>query len=156
MTQSLKYGYNPAFFERLCPALNSTITGFDDSGFIFRVFNNQWPDLELKDRVRQINLALHYFLGEDFPAACDRLVRISGNFQPGNHKQALLVSMILTDYIDAFGSDHPHESRKTRKIVSKENNQQPFTHFLLVYGQKKLWQTTKNCAMIESSGNQQK
>jgi hypothetical protein len=119
--QSLKFGYNPAFFERLCPLLNSSIPGFDDRIFIFGIFDNQWPDLELKDRVRQISLSLNHFLGEDFPAACNCLVNILKNFQAGSDEPSVLALMIITDYIDVFGREHCGQALDARKSISKED-----------------------------------
>jgi hypothetical protein len=66
MAELLKYMYNAAFFERLCPTLKEIIPGFKERKFINKVFDREWPDLELKQRTRKVTLALHSFL----PAAC--------------------------------------------------------------------------------------
>jgi 3-methyladenine DNA glycosylase AlkC len=122
--------YNPQFFEKLCPVLRSVIPGFDCSAFISRVFNNSWTDLELKERVRQIALVLHYFLPQDFPAAADILVRLSIALRKDGVREQGFATIFVPDYVHIFGLDHVDESlaalETITQLVSAEFAIRPF------------------------------
>ena len=129
MATPLKYMYNPAYFEKLCPVLSEIIPGFDCRDFIFRIFNNQWPEFELKERVRHISTVLHHFLPEDFPKAARALVSIAGHLRKMTRQQGF-ENIFLPDYVEVYGLEHPDESlgalEEITKLVSAEFAVRPF------------------------------
>jgi 3-methyladenine DNA glycosylase AlkC len=129
MAEPLKYMYNPAFFGKLCPVMCATMPNFDCKDFIFRVFNNRWPDLELKERVRHIAVVLHEFLPAEFPQAAFIVINLSKRLSDILPKQNFSC-MFLPDYIEVFGMDHPDESlsalEEITKLVSAEFAVRPF------------------------------
>ena len=130
MAEPLKNMYNPAFFERLCPALKHSIPGFDCRDFILRIFNNQWPDLELKERVRHISVVMHHFLPKDFPSASDMLVKLSESLRSQGAREQGFETIFIADYIQVFGLNYPDESLNAlehiTKLVSAEFAIRPF------------------------------
>lgn len=130
MAQALKDMYNPRFFEKLCPILKMCIPRFDCTDFIFRIFNNQWPDLELKERVRHITIVLHHFLPKDFPQAAQILVRLSQKLRNNGISEQGFETIFLPDYIEVYGLEHPVASLKAieeiTKLVSAEYAIRPF------------------------------
>ena len=129
MATPLKYMYNPGYFDALCPVLNDCIPNFDCRDFIFRVFDNQWPDLELKQRVRHITRALHHFLPAEFPLAVDRLVAVARELEKRDIPQGF-EHIFLPDYIEVYGLGHPEESLRAleqiTRLVSAEFAVRPF------------------------------
>ena len=77
MSEPLKYMYNVNFFERLYPVLKSVIPGFEERKFVYSVFDTEWPDLELKQRTRQITKALNKCLPTEYPKAVELVVSIA-------------------------------------------------------------------------------
>lgn len=130
MAEPLKHMYNPAFFEKLCPVLLQSIPHFDCKDFIFRVFNNTWPDLELKERVRHIAIVLHHFLPKDFRAAATILVKVSQALRKNEIREQGFETIFIPDYIQVFGMDFPDESlaalEEITKLVSAEFAVRPF------------------------------
>ncbi|HEY0652323.1 MAG TPA: DNA alkylation repair protein [Chryseosolibacter sp.] len=130
MAEALKHMYNPDFFERLCPVLRSSIPGFDCKYFIHRIFNNEWPDLELKQRVRHIAVTLHDFLPADFPEAADILVRLSEQLRENEIHEQGFATIFIPQYIQVYGLDHPTVSlnalEKITQLVSAEFAIRPF------------------------------
>jgi 3-methyladenine DNA glycosylase AlkC len=129
MAEPLKTMYNPAFFEKLCPVMCATIPKFDCRNFIFRVFDNRWPELELKERVRHIAIVLHEFLPADFNEAAPILIKLSvklGEILPNQN----FICMFIPEYVEVFGSDHPDQSldalEQITKLVSAEFAIRPF------------------------------
>ena len=130
MATALKYMYNPTFFEGLCPVLKECIPGFDCRDFILRTFNNAWPDLELKERIRHITRVLHHFLSKDFSIAAHQLIDIAHALKKKHSRDQGFENIFLADYIEVFGLDHPQESidaiKEITKLVSAEYAIRPF------------------------------
>jgi hypothetical protein len=116
-TQS-KFIFNPAYFEKLCPILKRCVQGFDCNDFIFRIFNNDWPDEDLRERVRHISRVLNHFLPDNFPEAADRLVQIARDLRMHYPSQAI-ENMFLADYVEVFGLDHPDISLRTLEEITR-------------------------------------
>jgi 3-methyladenine DNA glycosylase AlkC len=123
MAEPLKNMYDIFFFEKLCPVLHDTIPGFDSRRFTYRVFDGRWPDLELKQRVRQITHALHEFLPRDFSDAAPLLVELSKRLRQKFPAQGFAL-IFLADYIEVYGLDHYHEAvyamEEITQLVSAE------------------------------------
>jgi 3-methyladenine DNA glycosylase AlkC len=128
--EPLKNMYNPEFFERLCPIMRNVIPGFDCRDFIFRIFNNTWPDLELKERVRQITHVLHHFMPKDFTVAAGMITELAAALREGASPEQGFATIFLPDYIQVFGLDFPDQSmdalEKITDLVSAEFAIRPF------------------------------
>jgi 3-methyladenine DNA glycosylase AlkC len=137
MAEPLKNMYNVAFFEALCPQLKRCIPQFDCQQFILRVFNNAWPDLELKQRVRHIAQALHVFMPADFPSASRMLMDLARTLRESNAQEQSFATIFIPDYIEVYGLDHPDTSlvaiEEITKLVSGEFAIRPF---LLLHPEK--------------------
>ena len=130
MADLLKYMYNPEFFERLTVVLNDTIPCFDERRFIYRVFDRTWADLELKQRTRQITVALHEFMPKEFSKAAEIVIKISRKLRERNEKEQAYPFIFLPDYIQVYGLDNFDDSMKAieqvTKLVSAEFAIRPF------------------------------
>jgi 3-methyladenine DNA glycosylase AlkC len=130
MAEALKNMYNPQFFEALCPFLQESIPGFPCRRFIYKVFNNEWPELELKQRVRHISKALHEFLPDDFPKAAALLKNLSTRLRRTGFKEQGFACIFIPDYIEVYGGAHPVESlealEEITRLVSAEFAIRPF------------------------------
>lgn len=130
MAEPLKNMYNPSFFEKLCPVLANTIPGFDCRHFIHQVFNNRWPDLELKQRVRHIAMALQHFMPKDFKEASRTLVSLAENLRAENVHEQGFATIFIPDYVAVFGVEHPKVAlaamEEITKLVSAEFAIRPF------------------------------
>ncbi len=123
MAESLGYMYHPGFFDKLCPVLDDCIPGFETRQFIFSVFDNEWPDLELHGRIRKITRALHRFMPSDFVKAA-RVLTIVGSRLMKLNEENTYPYIFLVDYVELHGLDHPVESlnclEELTKLVSAE------------------------------------
>jgi len=129
MATQLKYLYNPAYFEHLCPVLKECIPGFNSRDFIFRIFNNQWHDLGLKERVRHISTVLHDFLPEDFSSAVRYLIEVARTLETHGRSQRF-ENIFLPDYVEVYGQSNPAQSlaalEEITRLVSAEFAVRPF------------------------------
>ena len=128
MTKRLKYMYNPRYFEAVCPVLKECIPNFDCQSFIFLVFDNQWPDLELKQRIRHIAKALHYFLPAEFPVAVERLIAVAQELHYRGYPHGF-ENIFLQEYIKIYGLGHPEESLQALEQINRLiNSTSPLLH----------------------------
>lgn len=130
MAEPLKYMYNPHFFEHLCPVLKEVIPQFEERKFIYRVFNKEWPDLELKQRTRQVTLALHSFMPGEFPKAAEIIIAISDLLRKNKEREQRYPLIFLPEYIGLYGQFNFEVSMKAiqeiTKLVSAEFAIRPF------------------------------
>jgi 3-methyladenine DNA glycosylase AlkC len=131
MGEPLKYMYNSQFFEHLCPVIKEVVPDFGERRFVYSVFDKTWPDLELKQRTRQVTKALGECLPSDYPKAIEMVVNICRLLQ--NRKGTLLPTyplIFLPDYVEQYGMDHfelsMHAIEESTKLVSAEFAIRPF------------------------------
>jgi len=98
--------YTPEFFDRLCAVLRDVIPHFDERRFIFRIFDNAWPDLELKQRTHQVTLALHDALPKEFPAAMQMIESISLRLHQQQENEGYYPFVFLLEYLERYGQHH--------------------------------------------------
>lgn len=130
MGEPLKNMYNVQFFERLCPVLQQIIPEFDERKFIYSVYDTSWPDLELKQRTRQVTLALHGCLPSDFSHAAGMIVSIAKLLQKNKEKAQSYPFIFLPDYIELYGQNNfacsINAIEEVTKLVSAEFAIRPF------------------------------
>jgi 3-methyladenine DNA glycosylase AlkC len=119
MAEPLKNLYNPAFFESIIPTLKRSLPGFSETDFVFKVFDDKWPELELKQRVRQISVALAKFLPADFRLAAEALIGLARDFQNAGAPQQSFHLIFIADYIEVYGLEHPKESFQAMEAVTQ-------------------------------------
>ena len=67
--EPLKNMYNDQFFAKLTGAITSVYGAFDVPVFMARIYDDEWSDRELKDRMRHITVTLHDCLPADYRTA---------------------------------------------------------------------------------------
>jgi hypothetical protein len=132
MKTPLRYLYNPAFFERLCPVLEESIPGFDSRDFIFGVFNNAWPDLELHERTHHVAMVLDRFLPGDFPAAMELVLGIAKSLKSRAFFQKGFEHLFLARYVESYNGKHPGLSSLGLQKLQELIDSGPLTEPLLL------------------------
>ncbi|MBT5856152.1 hypothetical protein HOH87_05920 [bacterium] len=74
---------------------------FDFKKFMSLVFDSEWKNRELKERLRHITLCLGKTLPSDFKKATDTLIAVSKASLENRFEY-----LVLPDYIEVFGLDH--------------------------------------------------
>ena len=101
----LKDLYSPAFYQKFTNILNRIIPGLDKDSFHQQIFTEDWPQKELKDRMRHTTAVLHHFLPDDFPQATGKIVEVVEVLEK-EMTDYRLEFMFLPDYIERFGLEH--------------------------------------------------
>ena len=98
MAEPLKNLYNEELIHSLCSALSSHYKKFNSGQFTERIFDKEWDQRELKDRMRHISVTLHSFLPPDYETAIEILIPASADFSGFEY-------MFFPDYVELYGLD---------------------------------------------------
>ncbi len=139
MPEPLKNLYSPAFFDTLSVSLSTAIKGFDKKEFISQVFDAEWQNRELKQRMRHIAVVLHNFLPRDFKKAVDSLIQLSDILLDGKEGKMDFLCMFLPDYIEVYGiNDYENSMRALEKITQFASAEFAIRPFIVKYPQTML------------------
>lgn len=89
--------------ELFAGVLKEEYPPFESENFVSSVCDEQWPERELKEKMRHTTLCLHKYLPENFAEA----VKILQNIVP---KVTGFEAIVLPDYVEVYGIDHPEIS----------------------------------------------
>jgi len=110
MPEPLKNLYSQQFFEQLSSVLDDVIPGFDTTQFVEKIFDSDWEQRELKERMKHIANVLHDFMPNDYILAVSILSEIADATKQTPLEKMSLEFMFLPQYIETFGLDHFDDS----------------------------------------------
>jgi len=150
MAEALKLIYNKAFFEQLTKSLQETLPAFDKKAFLKAIYDKQWEQRELKDRMKHIASVMHQFLSKDFAKDVKTLFTLIDRLRQNGARESSFEYMFLPEYVEAYGIDHPDLSIQAFERIT------PFTScefavrpFIKKYPERMMaqmlaWSTHKN------------
>ena len=92
--------FTPDFYADLSAALQRTLTYFDPIAFDRAIHDEQWDQLELKQRMRHTTQTLHKFFPGDYRAALKILRQIIIELEQHSFEKT-----IFPDYVELYGLD---------------------------------------------------
>jgi 3-methyladenine DNA glycosylase AlkC len=106
-------------------AIQSVHPTFDPDAFLGAIFDENWPDRPLKDRMRHITIVLHDHLPADYGQAVELLLEALPHLSGGG-----FIDMVPCDYAAVYGLDDLETSvpllEETTKLTSAEFAVRPF------------------------------
>jgi 3-methyladenine DNA glycosylase AlkC len=103
LAEELRNIYNEEFVTKLGNAIKMVYSPFETKEFHVFVFQPDWSELTLKERMRRITESMHKTLPNDYSAAIKILYQVAPKF-PG------LAGIIFPDYVDQYGLDNWDQS----------------------------------------------
>lgn len=100
MAEPLKNLYTPELLQKLADLLNTQYKAFDKKLFFKTVFDKDWPNRELKQRMRHITNCIHQFLPIPYAQQINILTPIA-------HEFTGFVAILFPDFVEVYGLDHP-------------------------------------------------
>ena len=76
MGSLLKDIYSKAFYNRFCEVVATVNPSFSKQKFLQFIFDADWQQMELKERMHHTSLALHQFLPGNFEKAAKMINQI--------------------------------------------------------------------------------
>jgi 3-methyladenine DNA glycosylase AlkC len=104
MAEELRNVFDQNFITELSNKLKEENPNFDYHLFQKLIFNENWNEFALKQRVRHITLCLHQTFSMNYPEVLELLKKVAPFFQGG------LTGIIFPDYVEVYGLDHWDES----------------------------------------------
>ncbi len=99
MPEPLKNLYSAELINALSMELLNLCAEFDAKGFIDHVFDHNWENRDLKQRMAHISRTLHKFLPGDYPETVAILKKASSNFSGFEY-------MFFPGFVELYGIDN--------------------------------------------------
>ncbi|MDD7886323.1 DNA alkylation repair protein [Flavivirga sp. 57AJ16] len=120
MAELLKNIYHTKFFDRFISSVQEVVPDFNKVSFLKNIYDNEWENRALKQRMRCITLALKNHLSDDFNTNVEIIIKLipileKNGFKPQGH----LEFMILPDFIEIYGLKHYQASIKAFETMTQ-------------------------------------
>jgi len=119
MPEPLKNIYNKVFIDELTTALKIVYPAFDTSRFTKMVFDKDWAEKELKQRMRHIALCLGATLPEKFDDAVSVILRCIDELRKKRKGEMYFEFMFFPDFIEIYGIENQDASIKAMEEITK-------------------------------------
>ncbi len=96
---TLKALYNQSFVQELATAIKAASPAFDTLDFECRVFDSEWEQRELKQRMRHITQVIYATIEGDYQAQIKVLRQVAPKIKDG------LLGLIFPDFVEQYGLD---------------------------------------------------
>ena len=97
---ALKDMFNPESVGILASAIKTEHADFPQDTFIKKVFNEDWDELALKERVRHITLVIGELLPRDYQKSLEILKRVLPHLEGQGFEK-----MVFPDFVEVYGLD---------------------------------------------------
>ncbi len=119
MATLLKNLYNKRFFENFTSSTSKVISDFDCNKFTNQIFDSDWEQRELKQRMKHVAKVLKKHLSKDFEESTHQIIDILKQLKiDGRHKIALEL-MFFPDYIEVNGIEKLQTSLQAMEEITK-------------------------------------
>ena len=142
--------YNPTSLDIIATDFKSVYPAFNKKQFLSFIFNEQWNQYELKERMWHITKGLNQQLPLNFDDSSSILLAFIDHVKLSGRKESSIEYMFLPDYIEKYGLDHFKTAVKAfEKITLFTSCEFAVRPFILKYPKKMmqqmvLWSTHKN------------
>ena len=110
MAEPLKNLYSLEFYSSFCNEVETFIPSFDQDLFINQIFDDEWENRELKERLHHTTEVLYHFMPSDQIESIKILVQLSHHLLSIGHSKYSLEYMFLPDYFEMYCIDFFDES----------------------------------------------
>jgi 3-methyladenine DNA glycosylase AlkC len=143
MPEPLKLLYNKEFINSLSDAIKLVYSPFNSQEFNTSVFDKEWDNKELLQRLRHIAYALHQFLPENYLQAIKILDQISPQFSGLEH-------LVFPAFVELYGLDELEQSIKALESFTQYSTSElAIRPFIIKYpdrmmAQMEIWAESPN------------
>lgn len=102
--EKLKNHYNKPFITGVAAVIKNPYPNFDKERFIGLIFDKDWADKELKDRMRHVAVCLNKTLPDDYSKAIDILKTAAPSIK-GISEFGGFLGMFCPDFVELYGLD---------------------------------------------------
>jgi len=137
----LKNLYDKKLISNLCVELTKEHRSFNSKGFTSAVFDPDWNNKELKQRMRHITFSLHRFLPENYGQALSILTPVATRLDGFEY-------IFFPDYAKCYGlDDYPRSISALETFTGYSTSEFAVRPFILRY-EKKMMAQMNRCSWI--------
>lgn len=130
MAELLKNIYNTSFFERFITTIQDIEPNFNKNSFLKAIYDNQWEDKALKQRMRHITFVLNDHLSGNYKTKVETLLKLIPIIIKNGFKFDNIEFIFLPDFVEVYGLENYetsiHAFEKITQFVSCEFAVRPF------------------------------
>ncbi|GAA3605932.1 DNA alkylation repair protein [Flavivirga amylovorans] len=130
MAELLKNIYNTKFFDRFITSVEEVVPNFNKTSFLKHIYDSEWDNRELKQRMRHITLMFKDHLSDDFNTNVKVILKLIPVLENNGFKPDNLEFIFFPDFIEIYGLEHYETSinafEKITQFVSCEFAVRPF------------------------------
>jgi len=150
MAELFKNVYNQKFFDGLTKTIQQVIPDFDKDSFIDHIYDNEWENRELKQRMRHIATVLKKHLPDNYKENIKTIIKIIQQLQKCGFKEDSLELMFFPDFIEQYGlADYETSIKGFEQVTQFTSCEFAVRPFIIKYekemiGQMSLWSKHKH------------
>ncbi len=150
MAELLKDIYSKEFFNKFLHSFTLVKPDFDSDSFLKKIYNSDWEEKALKERMRHITVVLKDHLSDDFSKNIDVILKSIPVFLENGFKNDNLEFIFYPDFIEVYGIDNYSKSIEAIEIMTQfVSCEFAIRHFILKYEeelipQMLIWSTHKS------------
>ncbi|GAA3640211.1 DNA alkylation repair protein [Flavivirga jejuensis] len=119
MAELFKNIYNTKFFDRFVTSVNEVIPDFNKVSFLKEIYDTEWENRELKQRMRHITQVLKKHLFDDFNTNVETLLKLIPVLEKNGFKPDNLEFIFFPDFIEIYGLEHYDKSIKAFEVITQ-------------------------------------
>lgn len=143
MAEQLKFWYNEIFVDQLAKALKKEHTDFNTNSFKISVFDTNWDNLELKERMHHITEQIHIHLPLNYRQQIELIDKIVPQFGG-------MTAMIFPNFVEKYGiTDYKTSIRALELYTQFSTSEFAIRPFIIKYPKQSMqqvleWSTHSN------------
>lgn len=143
MPEPLKNIYSTHFIEQLISAINKKFEAFDSNEFKSKVFDHNWKNRELKDRMNHITICMQEYLPNKYESALKIILKIAPEFNGFS-------AMIFPHFVQLYGlNDFEISVKALEELTQYSSSEFAVRPFILKYQKQMMkemlgWSKHKN------------
>lgn len=119
MAELFKNIYNQKFFDSFMQSLIQVKPDFNKESFLKSIYDKEWENRELKQRMRHISIVFKNHLSGDFAKNVDVILSLIDQLEKDGITESSLEYMFLPDFIELYGLEDYHTSIKAFERVTQ-------------------------------------
>ena len=106
MAELFKNIYNQKFFDTFIDVILQIKPDFNKKSFKNSIYDNEWENRELKQRMRHISVVLKNHLFEDYDKNIAFILKLISQLEKNNIKEKSIEFMFLPDFVELYGLEN--------------------------------------------------
>ena len=119
MAEPLKNMYSESFVEGFTDVVLQIYPSFRKDAYLKQVFTEEWPQLELKERMRKLSTVLRLEFPKDLNAALALIVDVIHHLHGDEEENMFFEYMFLPDFVEQYGLDNFDAAVKAMEAITQ-------------------------------------